>query len=84
MILHSAILLTEIQKILITPFKMTLLLMARTVIALKVDELQDYKFPSRVIMENIQTGHSSIIEFTQLVVEDIPDRYFTQYYLQNR
>ena len=51
---------------------------------LKVDELQGYKFPSRVIMENIQNGHSSVIEFTQLVVKDIPDRYFTQYYLQNR
>lgn len=51
---------------------------------LKVDELQGYRFPSRVIMENIQNGHSSVIEFTQLVVEDIPNRYFTQYYLQNR
>ena len=51
---------------------------------LRVEELSGYKFPSRVIMKNIQNGHSSIIEFTQLVVEDIPDRYFTQYYLQNR
>lgn len=51
---------------------------------LKVEELSGYKFPSRVIMENVQNGHSSVIEFTQLVVEEIPNRYFTQYYLQNR
>ena len=51
---------------------------------LRVEELSGYKFPSLVIMENKQNGHSSVIEFTQLVVEEIPDRYFTQYYLQNR
>ncbi|MCK4543265.1 MAG: outer membrane lipoprotein-sorting protein [Spirochaetales bacterium] len=51
---------------------------------LEVEVLRDYKFPSRVIMENVQTGHSSVIKFTQLVIEDIPDRYFTHRYLQNR
>ena len=51
---------------------------------LKVEELPGYKFPSQVIMKNVQNGHSSVIEFTQLVMEEIPDRYFTQHYLQNR
>lgn len=43
----------------------------------KVEDLSGYLFPSQVIMSNIQTGHISEIEFTELIVEDIPDALFT-------
>lgn len=51
---------------------------------LKAEPLSDFLFPSKVIMSNVQTGHTSIIEFTELVVEDIPDEYFTHFYLRTR
>lgn len=51
---------------------------------LRVEVLPGFLFPSEVVMRNIQTGHSSEIEFSELTVEDIPDEYFTHRYLQNR
>lgn len=48
----------------------------------KAEILSEYLFPSKVIMSNVQTGHISIIEFTELVVEDIPDEYFTHFFLR--
>ncbi len=48
----------------------------------RVDVLSEFLFPSKVVMSNIITGHVSQIEFTELVVEDIPDEYFTHLYLQ--
>lgn len=50
----------------------------------KVEDLSGFLFPSKVVMSNVQTGHSSEIEFSELVVEDIPDEYFTHLYLQAR
>jgi hypothetical protein len=43
-----------------------------------------YRYPSHVIMENKQTGHSSDILFEDIESpEDISDEYFTHRYLQN-
>lgn len=51
----------------------------------EVAELGEYRYPSHVRMENEQTGHTSEIIFSDLqATSDIPDRYFTQRYLQNR
>jgi hypothetical protein len=44
-----------------------------------------YLYPTKVRMENKQTGHRSIINFTELSVpKDIPGKYFTFRYLQSR
>jgi hypothetical protein len=51
----------------------------------KVQILGEYRYPSHVIMENKQTGHSSEILFEELSSpSDIPDDYFTHRYLQNQ
>ena len=51
----------------------------------KVQILGEYGYPSHVIMENKQTGHSSEILFEELSSpSDIPDDYFTHRYLQNQ
>jgi hypothetical protein len=54
---------------------------------LRVEEVQiigPYRYPSHVIMENLQTSHRSEIVFSDIQVpETIPDEYFTQRYLQN-
>ena len=51
----------------------------------EVAELGEYRYPSHVRMENEQTGHKSEIIFSDLqATGDLPDRYFTQRYLQNR
>jgi hypothetical protein len=51
----------------------------------EVAELGDYRYPSHVRMENEQTGHKSEIVFSDLqTTGDLPDRYFTQRYLQSR
>jgi hypothetical protein len=43
-----------------------------------------YRYPSHVIMENKQTGHTSEILFRDIESpEDISDEYFTHRYLQN-
>ena len=43
-----------------------------------------YRYPSHVVMENKQTGHSSEILFGDIESpEDISDEYFTHRYLQN-
>jgi len=46
--------------------------------------LGKYIYPNVIEMENVQTGHRSIIEMTNLNTEEIPDRYFTTRYLQKR
>jgi outer membrane lipoprotein-sorting protein len=55
---------------------------------LRVQEVQiigPYRYPSDVIMENMQTGHRSEIVFGDIQVpEIIPDEFFTHRYLQNR
>lgn len=43
-----------------------------------------YIYPTHVTMENFQTGHRSIIQVTDFTTEEIPDRFFTTRYLQNR
>lgn len=47
-----------------------------------VEMLKGFLYPSEVVMQNVQNGHSSKIEFSELVVEDIPDEYFTHFYLK--
>ena len=50
----------------------------------KVQELGPYRYPSHVMMENHQTGHSSEIMFDNIQTTDnLPDSYFTQRYLQS-
>ncbi len=55
---------------------------------LRVQEVQiigPYRYPSHVIMENMQTGHRSEIVFGDIQVpETIPDEFFTHRYLQNQ
>jgi hypothetical protein len=52
---------------------------------LKTHAMGHYRYPSHVIMENKQTGHSSEIVFKDLLApEDIPNKYFTHRYLQHR
>jgi hypothetical protein len=46
--------------------------------------LGQYIYPTVLEMENIQTGHRSIIEMTNLKTDIIPDRYFSTRFLQNR
>ncbi len=46
--------------------------------------LGQYIYPTVVEMENVQNGHKSIIEMTNVSTEVIPDRYFTTRYLQKR
>lgn len=50
----------------------------------KVHAMGPYRYPSHVLMENKQTGHSSEIVFGDLQSpSDISDEYFTHRYLQN-
>jgi hypothetical protein len=52
---------------------------------LNVEDIGEFRYPSHVIMENKQTGHSSEILFEELSSpDDIPDDYFTHRYLQNQ
>ena len=46
--------------------------------------LGQYIYPTVIEMTNVQTGHSSLIEMTDLSTDVIPDRYFTTRYLKNR
>ena len=47
--------------------------------------IEPYRYPSYVVMENLQTGHKSEIIFSDIQVpETIPDEYFTHRYLQNK
>lgn len=46
--------------------------------------LGQYIYPTVIEMENIQTGHKSIIEMTNVNTDVIPDRYFSTRFLQNR
>lgn len=46
--------------------------------------LGQYIYPTVIEMENIQTGHRSIIEMTNVSTDIIPDRYFTSRFLKNR
>ncbi len=41
-------------------------------------------YPTVIEMENIQTGHKSIIEMTDVSTDIIPDRYFTSRFLKSR
>lgn len=40
-------------------------------------------YPTDIRMENVQTGHQSVITVEDASTDDIPDRYFTQRYLIN-
>jgi hypothetical protein len=51
---------------------------------LDVATLGEYLYPSKVIMTNIRFEHTSIIEFTNLSIDDIPDEYFTHLYLKEK
>ncbi|MCF6334498.1 MAG: outer membrane lipoprotein-sorting protein [Spirochaetales bacterium] len=46
--------------------------------------LGQYIYPTVIQMTNVQTGHSSLIEMTNLSTDVIPDRYFATRYLKNR
>ncbi|MCK5197252.1 MAG: outer membrane lipoprotein-sorting protein [Spirochaetales bacterium] len=46
--------------------------------------LGQYIYPTLIEMENIQTGHRSIIEMTNVSTDIIPDRYFTSRFLKNK
>ncbi|NQT60932.1 MAG: outer membrane lipoprotein-sorting protein [Bacteroidetes bacterium] len=46
--------------------------------------LGQYIYPTVIVMENVQTGHKSILEMTNISTDTIPDRYFTTRYLQYR
>ncbi len=46
--------------------------------------LGQYIYPTVIEMKNVQTGHRSIIEMTDVSTEEIPDRYFTTRFLQKR
>lgn len=44
---------------------------------------EPYYYPTEVSMTNVQTGHRSVLEVTEISTEDIPDRFFTVRYLRN-
>ncbi len=46
--------------------------------------LGQYIYPTTIEMTNVQTGHRSVIEMTNVTIEPIPDRYFTTRFLQKR
>jgi hypothetical protein len=46
-------------------------------------DMSPYIYPTEISMENVQTGHKSILTVTDISTEDIPQRYFTPRYLQN-
>ncbi len=53
---------------------------------LRAEELEDmhpYYYPTVLSMENVQTGHRSVLRVTDISTEDIPDRVFTTRYLQS-
>lgn len=51
----------------------------------EVKTLGEYLYPVKVGMKNMQTGHRSVIEFTELEApKNISDKYFTYRYLQNQ
>ncbi len=51
----------------------------------KVKSLGDYLYPSKITMENKQTGHKSIIDFYELTApKNINNKYFTYRFLQNQ
>lgn len=51
----------------------------------EVFDTGDYLYPSRVRMENLQTGHVSTIAFDDISAsETIPEDYFTYRYLENQ
>lgn len=56
---------------------------------LKVYEVQDfyvsgkYHYPTKILMTNVQTEHKSVIEVTDVSIEEIPDSSFTVRSLQN-
>ena len=43
-----------------------------------------YVYPTKIEMLNRQTGHKSVIEFTELSTDSIPERYFSNRFLQTR
>jgi len=49
----------------------------------EVIPLRPYVYPSKISMTNVQNGHKTIITFTEVNTEEIPDRYFTTRFLQN-
>jgi hypothetical protein len=46
--------------------------------------LGQYIYPTVLEMKNVQTNHRSIIEMTNISVDEIPGRYFTTRFLQKR
>jgi outer membrane lipoprotein-sorting protein len=45
---------------------------------------QKYLYPTIIEMKNVQTGHKSILEMSDINTDPIPDRYFTSRFLENR
>ena len=51
----------------------------------EVAELGPYRYPSHVVMTNLQSGHSSEIVFDSIESpDDLPDEHFTHRYLQGQ
>ena len=46
-------------------------------------DLNPYIYPTEIFMENVQTGHKSILSVSDISTDEIPARYFTTRYLQN-
>lgn len=46
-------------------------------------DMSPYMYPSEFSMTNVQSGHKSVIEVSEVNTEDIPDRFFTTRYIQN-
>ena len=46
-------------------------------------ELGSYIYPTQISMENVQSGHRSLLVATEVSTDDIPDRFFNTRYLQN-
>jgi len=45
---------------------------------------QKYLYPTIIEMKNVQTGHKSILEMSDINTDPIPDSYFTTRFLENR
>ncbi|OQX29393.1 MAG: hypothetical protein B0D92_03910 [Spirochaeta sp. LUC14_002_19_P3] len=56
---------------------------------LKVYQVEDFIvlgtsiYPTNISMSNVQNGHRSLLEVTDVSTDDIPDRYFTTRYLKD-
>ncbi len=46
-------------------------------------DLDPYIYPTQISMVNVQTDHKSVFIVTDIVTDEVPDRYFTTRFLQN-